>query len=441
VYISDKSKSLLGEIRSYGTMEPRQFVIDLEACEGMYLATIDGQKIFDWTNYYASKLIAHNHQALYDPEYVKRLVRAANNKVSNPDFVTMELIEYYRLLHRIAPKCMRSESGKFEGQVYTVNSGAEAMENAMKYLVSLHSIKNEQDVQKSDAPCFIFFQNGFHGRTVYTLNVSDMPHNQVAVNNYHGLTVKNIMMPFPAVNNDNSKKWNLALKNECLTKLSDALTHSGFNVAGIVVEPMQGTGGHRVAVDGFFRELSILAHTHGVPLCFDEVQTAGGPTGEVFMSDQLNLVFPPKAIATAKKFGCGVVYLHEHVKEEDWLDSTWSGHLADMVRFVKEWSIVESEQLIERSRVTAQALKSGLNELVKKHNDHMCNVRGLGLYQGFSFTDAQKKHKFIDIALEKHNTLLMSAGTHSLRLRPHLSVEERDVKKLLYILDDIASDL
>jgi len=443
MYLSDKSKELLTEFRHYGTMEPRQFVIDLEACEGMYLVTIDGQRIFDWTNYYASKLIAHNHPALYEPEYVSRLVKAANNKVSNPDFVTMELIEYYRLLHRIAPKCMRSSSGKFEGQVFTLNSGAEAMENALKYLISLYKNKDvsRKTPKKSDTPCFVFFQNGYHGRTIYTLNVSDMPHNRIATRDYHGLTIKNLMVPFPAIDNNNSREWNDESMRRCIETLDKTLSFNGFNVAGIVVEPMQGTGGHNVAVNGFFRELSIIANKHDVPVCFDEVQTAGGPTGDVFMCDQLDLVFPPHVVASAKKFGCGVVYLLEHVKEEDLLDSTWSGNLSDMVRFVQEWSVVEKENLIQKSHNIALKLEEGLVSLVEKYPDIVYNVRGKGLYQGFSFFDAKKRNDFIDIALDKHNTLLMSAGTHSVRFRPHLSVTIEDVTKLLFVLDSTLAKL
>lgn len=437
MHLSDNSKSLLDEFRRYGTMEPRQFVVDLESCEGMYLVTIDGQKIFDWINYYASKLIAHNHPALYEPKYIKKLVRAANNKVSNPDFVTMELIEYYRLLHRIAPKCMRNHD-KFDGQVFTLNSGAEAMENAMKYLVSIYKNKDVQRKipKNSDAPCFVFFQNGFHGRTIYTLNVSDMPHNKAATRDYHGLTVSNIMVPFPARNNDRSQEWNDELMKHCIKELDEALIQNGSKIAGIVVEPMQGTGGHCVPVDGFFRELSIIANKHEIPVCFDEVQTAGGLTGDVFTCDQFDLAFSPHVVASAKKFGCGVVYLLKHVKEEDWLDSTWSGSLTDMVRFVKEWSIVENEQLIEKSHRVAQHLEVGLKILAKKHDSKIYNVRGLGLYQGISFYDSKIRNNFIDIAFDKHSTLLMSAGSHSMRLRPNLSVTNDDVFKLLRVIDE-----
>ena len=122
-----KSLAMLEELSRYVVAEPYPFVIDLERCEGMWLATIDGDRIFDWAGYYGSKLIAHNHPRLYEPEYVKRLVRAANNKTANPDLLTPECLEYYRLLHEIAPECMRNP----RLEVYAVNSGAEAVENMM----------------------------------------------------------------------------------------------------------------------------------------------------------------------------------------------------------------------------------------------------------------------------------------------------------------------
>src|ERR1700733_14902338 len=99
-----RSRVMLEELSRYVIAEPYPFVIDLEHCEGMWLATVDGQKIFDWAGYFGSKLIAHNHPRLYEVEYLKRLARAANNKTSNPDLLTPECLEYYRLLYEIAPE-------------------------------------------------------------------------------------------------------------------------------------------------------------------------------------------------------------------------------------------------------------------------------------------------------------------------------------------------
>src|SRR5690348_1493897 len=89
-YPGPTSAGMLDELGHYVIATPYPFVVDLEKSEGMYLATVDGQRLFDWAGYFGSKLIGHNHPRLYEPDYVKRLVLAANNKVANPDFLTPE---------------------------------------------------------------------------------------------------------------------------------------------------------------------------------------------------------------------------------------------------------------------------------------------------------------------------------------------------------------
>src|ERR1700733_8833261 len=129
-----RSRAMLEELGRYVVADPYPFAVDLEKCHGSWLATVGGKEIFDWAGYFGSKLIAHNHPGLSEPEYVKRLVIAANNKTANPDFLTPECLDYYRLLHELAPACMKHP----RLEVYTVNSGAEAVENMMKYFINLH---------------------------------------------------------------------------------------------------------------------------------------------------------------------------------------------------------------------------------------------------------------------------------------------------------------
>ncbi|MBL9207230.1 MAG: hypothetical protein JNN01_19225, partial [Opitutaceae bacterium] len=104
-----KSAAHLAELRRYVIADPYPFVVDLAGCQGMEIATVDGQRLIDWAGYYASKWIAHNHPRLYEPDYLRRLGQAANNKMANVDFLTPECLTYYRALHAVAPVCMRNE--------------------------------------------------------------------------------------------------------------------------------------------------------------------------------------------------------------------------------------------------------------------------------------------------------------------------------------------
>ena len=428
-------EALLKEFRGYVIMEPRPFVIDLERCDGMYLVTLEGRRIFDWANYYASKLIGHNHPRLYEPEYVKRLVRAANNKVSSPDYVTTELIEYYRLLHQIAPKCMKNP----ELEIFTLNSGAEAVENALKYMLKLYYEKAagpERVVPRhSDRPCFVYFEKGFHGRTVYTLNVTNMPHNELVTQGFHGLTVENVMAPFPAWNSDALREDNETEIDRCIDVLETLLTNNGFKIAGIIVEPMQGAGGHRVALPRFFQRLSDIAHRENIPLCFDEVQTAGGLTGAVFQCDQFDLPHSPDCVVSAKKFGSGVLYMRRPMKDVGVLDSTWSGTLADAVRFVQEWKIATEDGLLAAVPELETHLLEGLFMLQASHPKKIANVRGYGLYQGFTLKKPMMLRSFVTRALKEEDLLLQPAGEDTVRLRPNLNVTKVDIDLLISKLD------
>jgi L-lysine 6-transaminase len=417
------SAAMLAELGRYVIADVFPFVVDLERCEGMWLGTVDGQRIFDWSGYYASKLIGHNHPGLRDPDYVRRLAQAANNKMPNPDFLTPECLEYYRTIHRLAPRCMRNP--KLE--VYTVNSGAEAVENMMKYLVNLFHQRHGKQEGHGEPARFLYFEHAFHGRTVFALNITQTL-DPVATKDFHGFIPGNLQVPFPAVNTSESPELNRERTTEALQTVEHLLTRHPGEVVAIIVEPLQGAGGHRVAEPEFFQGLSDLAHQHGIFLGFDEVQTAGGPTGEVFMVDQLNLPHPPQAVATAKKFGAGVIYMLHPMDDKGVLDSTWGGTLADMVRFVQEMKIVEREGLIPAAVTKGGKLAHGLRELAARHPKLMSNVRGMGLYQGFSLASPELRTRFKQNALQQEGLLLLGAGATSIRVRPNLSVTENEIE-------------
>ena len=421
--------AMIAELSRYVIADVQSVVVDLANSEGMWLATVDGQRIFDWAGYYASKLLGHNHPGLYEPDYLQQLARAANNKVANPDFLTAECLAYYRTLHRLAPRCMVNP----QLEVYSVNSGAEAVENLMKYFINLHHQRSGGQAQRGEKLRFLYFEKAFHGRTIFALNVTQTL-DPVATKDFHGLIPGNIQVPFPGINTSEAPEANRARTDEVLQTVEQFLQRYAGEVVAMVVEPIQGAGGHRVAEPEFFQGLSRLAHAHGVFLGFDEVQTAGGPTGDMFMVDQLDLPYPPQAVAVAKKFGCGAVYMLRSMEDKGVLDSTWGGPLVDMVRFVQEMKIVEREQLVAAARKNGDRLAAGLRELEKQFSGLVYNVRGQGLYQGFSLAAPALRNRLEELALQEERLLLLGAGADSIRLRPNLSVTPADIENLLEIL-------
>jgi len=422
---------MLEQLRRCVIADPFPFAIDLARCHGPWLVTVDGQEIFDWAGYYGSKLIGHNHPRLAEPDYVQRLVVAANNKIANPDFLTPECLAYYQALHDHAPRCM--QNGQLE--LYVVNSGAEAVENMMKYLMVLHQQKQQASGRRVDRQRFIYFDQAFHGRTVFALNITMMQHAPVATEGFQGLMEGNLVQPFPAHHSERSDAWNADRQRDSLASIEAALQRHGPEIAGIIVEPIQGAGGHRVAPKGFFQQLSALAHRHEVGLGFDEVQTAGGQTGSFFAIDQFDLPHPPQAVASGKKLGNGVIYMLQPMEKRGVLDSTWGGTLADMVRVVQELAIVRDEGLIEQVPARTQRLLAGLAALDQRHGDRMFNVRGMGLYQGFSLRSPQLRDRLLSMALQDEQLLLLGSGYQSVRLRPSLSITDDDIDGLIERLD------
>lgn len=433
-----RSASMLAELSNYVIAEPYPFCVDLERSRGMTLATVDGDMIFDWCGLYGSKLIGYNHPRLFEPAYVKQLVLAANNKMANPDFLTPQCLDYYRLLHRLAPKCM-AKGGRVE--VYAVNSGAEAVENMMKYLINLHHHKQRGRGQSTLNHRFIYFDQAFHGRTVYTLNITKLSNDPIATRDFHGLIQGNLQMPFPEYDSRRTEAENDQEVDIVLNNLEFVMRHHGDEISGVILEPLQGAGGHRLALPRFYRGLSELCHRYDIGWGLDEVQTSGGQTGDVFAIDLFDVPYPPQAVAVAKKFGNGAVYMLNPMEDIGVLDSTWGGALTDMVRFVEEWKIVEDEGLLEAVADKTAHLVAGLEGLVERFPEKIANVRGLGLYQGFTVMGTGNKGRLVDLALETESLLLLGAGSDSIRFRPPLDVTLSDIDELMVRLSRLLERL
>jgi L-lysine 6-transaminase len=258
-----------------------------------------------------------------------------------------------------------------------------------------------------------------------------LEHDPVTTKDFHGFITGNVKIPFPYTDSSQTRAQNDRRTDESLAAIERVLELVRDEVAGIIVEPLQGAGGHRMAEPRFFRQLSELAHRFDVSLGFDEVQTAGGQTGTFWAVDQFDLPHPPQAIASAKKLGNGVVYMLYPMDDHGVLDSTWGGSLVDMVRFAQEMKIVRREKLIEQVPEKAARLRAGLDRLAEEPGAFIYNPRGMGIYQGFSLRPRVKKSAFLDLALEQESLLMLGAGSNSVRLRPSLSVTDPEIDLLL----------
>lgn len=427
--LTDRSAEYNSEFYKLCITENYPFVLDLRGCHGSYLRTIEGQEILDWAGFYGSKMIAYNHPGLYEPGYLERLIVAANNKVPNPDYFTPECLEFYRALMAHAPSAMRA-SGELE--VYAVNSGAEAIENMMKYLIAKHNAKlpgKRRDLPKR----FIFFRNSFHGRTVFALSVTNVQ-KQVITGHFESLYAHNLQASFPACRFGPGGEEGYAADNsriieESLAQIRNYMDKHPGQIVAVIVEPIQSAGGHHVTRPDFFRRLSQLAAEHDIYLAFDEIQTGLGLTGRPYAIDHYDLAVPPQAVAVAKKMGVGAIFMLDHLEEVGVLDSTWGGPLVDMVRVTRELAIVEEEGLIPAAAAKGDRVRAGLWQLAAEFPGYIENVRGMGLFLGFTVPGdrGRQRDRLVETALQEELLLLLEAGFDSIRLRPNLSVTDAEI--------------
>ena len=154
----------------------------------------------------------------------------------------------------------------------------------------------------------------------------------------------------------------------------------------------------------------------------------------MFAIDQFHLPYPPDAVAVGKKFAVGALFMREPLGDIGVLDSTWGGSLADMVRFCQEWRVVEDENLVQAAASGGEHLAAGLRELQARFPEAIRNVRGMGLYQGFTLRQPGMRGRLTEMALQQHDLLLLGAGADSIRTRPNLSVTPPEIDRFLALL-------
>mmetsp|Transcript_27134 Transcript_27134/g.32941 ORF Transcript_27134/g.32941 Transcript_27134/m.32941 type:complete len:471 (+) Transcript_27134:318-1730(+) len=430
-YPGPVSQGLLGDFMTCLQTYPWPFVVDLAASSGAWLATVDDQKILDVGGLYGARLLGYNHKKMVTAAVQSKLALAATTKLANPDFLSPQCLEYYQLMKKLQPKAFKNS----DSQVYVVNTGAEAVENCMKYILKRHQERFQRlGVPAPRATRFIYFDSGYHGRNVYTMSVTDIQHDPFA-DDFNAQSTENIMVPFPYVDNDETDEQNIARMDHVLDVIEESLDLYGQEVCGVVAEILQGAGGNRVALPEFWQKLSLLLQAREKYLIVDEVQTAGGACGEVFATDMLHLPYGPHAVAVAKKFSCGVCFLQRPLQDEGILDSTWGGSITDMTKFVEEWKIITQEKLIATVPEKTEQIVDGLKKLQEKYGDDMVsNVRGVGLYQGFT---TKYKSQICEVALQTEDMFLLGSGPDAVRLRPTLDITEEEIDLVLAKLDTV----
>jgi hypothetical protein len=208
----------------------------------------------------------------------------------------------------------------------------------------------------------------------------------------------------------------------------------------VLVEPIQGEGGVRMASARFMRKLRLLTRIYDVPLVFDEVQTGWGATGRLWAHEGFELHCPPDVVTWAKKAQNGVLFVSEELatffQEEKKFNTTWEGDSAGMVRLLAMIDKLDLEQV----RRTGDHARAGLEALARDYKEILRDVRGAGVMLAVDVVRADLRDALLDRAF-RLGLILLAAGERAVRVYPRFDTEPSAIDEALSILRLALEDL
>jgi len=410
-------------------------VLDFDRSEGAYLFDAKSSRRFlDFMTFFASNPLGYNHPKMKDAEFRKRLLRVAEIKPSLSDFYS---VEYAQFVETFAQHC-KPEHFKY---AFFIEGGALAVENTLKVAFDWKVRRNRaKGIAGERGHQILHFKEAFHGRSGYTLSLTNTdPAKTDLYPKFSWPRVDNPKLVFPQT--EETERDVRAREQQALDQIEAAFAQAGDDIAGILIEPIQGEGGDNHFSGEFLQTLERIAHEQECFFIVDEVQTGIGMTGKMWAYEHFGL--KPDALAFGKKTQCCGCLVGGRVDEEPQnvfkvrsrINSTWGGNLTDMVRFARILEIVDQDGLIENARVTGERLLTGLRGLERERSGLLRNARGRGLLVAFDL-ETPERRKLALQAFRERGLLALPCGAQSVRFRPPLSVTAADVDAGLQILRD-----
>lgn len=391
---------------------------------GCRIVDVDGNEFLDFTAGIAVNSTGHCH-----PEVVKAIQKQAEQLIhmSGTDF-------YYDLMPQVAARLSAIAPMAGPHRVYFGNSGAEAIECALK-LARYHT--GRQNV--------ISFIGSFHGRTMGALSLTG---SKVQQKRRFGPFVPGVVhVPYPYAFRDACEQTEEEYGLACVRFIEERLFKTTLppeEVAAIFVEPIQGEGGYIVAPDIFLQELRRLCDQHGILLVADEIQSGAGRTGKWWAIEhsgvQPDIVCIAKGIASGMPLGVCLT----KADVMDWAPgshaSTYGGNPLCLAAALATLNIIEHGAMENAGTVGAAAI-AVLNTWVPKH-EIVGDVRGRGLMIGVEIIEDKESRKpaaalrdrIVDLAFER-GLLLLGCGENTIRLCPPLIVSQQEFEVALDILE------
>jgi len=408
-------------------------VFDFEKSHGSWVYDARaGREYLDFLTFFGSNPIGYNHPGMGDPAFLRRLHRVAQLKPSLSDVYCVEYAEFLETFSRLAIP-------EYLPHAFFIEGGSLGVENALKTAFDWKVRRNRaRGVPGEKGAQVIHFREAFHGRTGYTLSLTNTdPIKTGFFPKFKWPRIDNPKLRFPVTPEVEGDV--LAAEQRALEQVRRAFEEHGDDVAAILIEPIQAEGGDNHFRPGFLQALQRAAHENACLFIVDEVQTGIGLTGRMWAHQHFGL--RPDALAFGKKAqACGCL-VGPRVDEEpenvfrvpSRINSTWGGNLTDMVRSGRYLEIIAEERLVDNARVVGEHLLAGLRGLERELAGLVSNSRGLGLMIAFDLPtpaarDAARK------AIVANGLLLLACGTRSIRFRPPLNLSPAEADAGLEIL-------
>lgn len=392
---------------------------------GTQVWDVDGNRFLDFAAGIAVVATGHSH-----PEVVKAIQQQAEQFLHiSSDFYHSKWIELGEKLDEIAPFEEAAVS-------FMTNSGTEAVETAIK-LARYHTGRSN----------FIGFTGAFHGRTMgaVTFTASKPTYHR----GFYPLMPGVVHAPFPNPYRPILERHSGEDYGETVVRYieDEILGHilPPDEVAGVLVETIQGEGGYIVPPPGFFPSLRDLCDKHDILLIVDEVQSGIGRTGKWWAIEHFevepDIVTAAKGIASGLPLGAAIA----RKSVMDWPrgahGNTYGGNPISCAAALATMELVEREYMQNAAEV-GQYTQDALHEIMARHPS-IGDVRGLGLMIGVEFVKDRKskypaeelRDRVADLAFER-GLILLGCGKSVIRLAPPLSVSKSEIDEGLTILEE-----
>ena len=348
----------------------------------------DGRRYLDFAAGIAVNILGHSHEGLIGAiQQQAATLMHVSNLYGSP--------QGERLAQRLVDLT-------FADTVFFTNSGAEAMECAIKTARAYHQhVGNDHKFE------LITFNNAFHGRTMATISASSQE-------KMH----KGFMPLLPG------------FKYVPFDDLAAAKAAIGPNTGGYMVEPVQGEGGIRPASDAFLQGLRRLCDEHDLMLVLDEVQCGVARSGTMYAYEQYGI--EPDILATAKGIGGGFPFGACLATEKAARGmvvgahgSTYGGNPLAMAAGEAVLDVVANDEFLAEVRAKSDRLRGRLEQFIGNYPDLFELVRGKGLMLGVKMKIEPRG--FVAHLRDEHQLLTVAAGDNTLRLVPPLVIDDSHI--------------